>query len=57
MQWVLDLSYRGNEGKKELDVIEVQSRGNPYLDGVNSLSVKATYHWKPVSMSHVGLSS
>ncbi|KAI0211084.1 VWFA and cache domain-containing protein 1 [Lamellibrachia satsuma] len=51
VQHVIDSMKKGNEGKKELDVIEVQSRGNPYLDGVNSLPVKATYQWKPIAMT------
>ncbi|KAK2154484.1 hypothetical protein NP493_2179g00004 [Ridgeia piscesae] len=39
----------GGEGEKQLEVTQLQSRGNPYQDGINSYLVKATYYWKQIA--------
>ena len=49
MIWFLS----GKHGRKTLKITEVLSRGDPNLDGVTSVTVTATYYWRPVSAGGV----
>ncbi|KAI0207775.1 hypothetical protein LSAT2_007517 [Lamellibrachia satsuma] len=46
------LSHQLNEtGEETFKITEVLSRRNPRLEGVKSVTVTATYDWRPVSLS------
>ena len=47
----IDVFHRGEQGEETLKITEVLSRGDHRLDGVKSVTVTATYDWRPVSLS------